>query len=88
VQAVAVTLTFGSSKPGVQGLVLTLLCVAFGFVHLIVVPLKHAKAQVLQTLLLFCLAILALSGTPMAALLERAASGSNITMPSDNLARG
>lgn len=86
-QAVAVTLTFGSSKPGVQGLVLTLLCVVFGYLHLIIVPLKHVGAQALQTTLLFCLTILALSGTPMAGLLERAASGVNVTMPSDRLAR-
>lgn len=66
--------TFMSSQPGVQSLVLTLLCVFFGFWHLIMSPLRNPQSQTLQTVLLFCLAGVALSELPFAVQLEKGTS--------------
>ncbi len=69
-QALALVLTFGSSMPGVQAIVMTLLCVVFGFVHCALTPLKDPSAQTLQTCLLLCLTVLALASTPFAHALD------------------
>ncbi len=82
--------TFASSHPGVQSLVLTLLCVLYTVVHCLASPLRRKQAQALQTVLLVCLVVVALSGTPFAEALEKAAlsnpSGSSITTESDRMA--
>lgn len=69
-QGLGLVLTFGPSTPGVQATVMTLLCICFGFLHCIMVPLKDSSAQHLQTTLLLCLTLLALASTPFANALE------------------
>jgi hypothetical protein len=68
--ALALVFTFGASQPGVQALVLTALCVLFGFVHVAVEPLRNASAHTLQTSLLFCLVVVALCSNPFAEAVE------------------
>ncbi len=90
--------TVGSTQPGVQALVLTLLCLAFLLLHVFVAPMRSAGANSLQSALLVCLTALALSGTPFADAAERAvpvpggASGSGSsgsgTSASDAMALG
>jgi hypothetical protein len=63
--------TFMSSEPGVQSLVLSTLCMFFGFWHLSMTPLRNLQSQTLQTVLLFCLAGLALSELPFTIQLEK-----------------
>jgi hypothetical protein len=72
-QVLALVFTFASSQPGVQSLVLNLLCVAFLVAHGVVAPLANPQSQALQTTLLACLAAVALSGTPFADALDRSA---------------
>jgi hypothetical protein len=62
----ALIYTFGSSFPGLQSLVLTFLCATFTLLHCLVAPLKNDRAQLLQAMLLFCLTVVALCGTPFA----------------------
>jgi hypothetical protein len=93
----ALVFTFGSPYPGGQAIVLTSLCVVFEVLHLAFRPLRSQESQTLQTILLLCLALLALSGTPFTDALERGSppSGSSLqpedapvkTYPSDWLAR-
>jgi hypothetical protein len=40
-QVLGLVFTFGSGQPGVQAMVLTLLCVAYGMVHTAVAPLRN-----------------------------------------------
>ena len=87
-QALGLTLTFGSSEPGAQAIIMTLLCAIFLYVHCTVAPMREPAAQSLQAVLLFCLGIVALSSTPFANAVEGSgATGldSNNT-PSGNLA--
>jgi hypothetical protein len=46
--------------------VLTFLCATFTLLHCLVAPLKNDRAQLLQAMLLFCLTVVALCGTPFA----------------------
>jgi hypothetical protein len=71
-QTLALVYTFGASQPGVQAITLTLLCMAFLVTHVAVRPSRSPVAQALQTLLLFCLAAVAVCGTPFADELEKA----------------
>ena len=82
------TLTFGASKPGAQAIVMTLLCMIFGYTHCIVAPMREPAAQSLQAVLLFCLGVVALSATPFANALEGAivAGASSNNTPASTLA--
>ena len=82
-QALALVFTFGSSHPGVQALILSVLCIGYGVLHGAVHPTRSATSHTLQTLLLLCLAIVALSCTPFSDALERGAS--TATAPSTAL---
>jgi hypothetical protein len=62
-QALALVFTFGSSQPGTQSLVLTLLCFLFVVAHCILKPMWNTAAQTLQTILLSSLTLVALSCT-------------------------
>jgi hypothetical protein len=68
--ALAIVFTFGASQPGAQALVLTALCVLFGFVHVAVEPLRNSSSHTLQTSLLFCLVVVALCSNPFAEAVE------------------
>jgi hypothetical protein len=87
-QSLGLTLTFGASKPGAQAIVMTLLCMIFGYTHCIVAPMRSASAQSLQAVLLFCLGVVALSATPFANALEGAivAGASSNNTPASTLA--
>ena len=78
VQVLAVVFAFMASVPGVQSMVLTLLCVCFLALHLTYRPMRDAGAQRLQTVLLFCLTGVALSGLPMAVVRQQAAAASQL----------
>jgi hypothetical protein len=71
-QALGLTLTFGAANPGAQAVVMTLLCMLFGYAHCLVLPMREPAAQYLQSVLLFCLGVVALSATPFASVLESA----------------
>lgn len=89
VQSLGLTVTFGASKPGVQAIVMTLLCFTFGYMHTIVAPMRAPTAQSLQSVLLFCLGVVALSATPFANALEGAVASpgsTNYDTPSGLLA--
>ena len=89
VQSLGLTVTFGASKPGVQAIVMTLLCCTFGYMHTIVAPMRAPTAQSLQSVLLFCLGVVALSATPFANALEGAVASpgsTNYDTPSGLLA--
>lgn len=81
--------TFMSSQPGVQSLILTMLCMLFGFWHLAMSPLRNPQSQTLQTVLLFCLAGVALSELPFSIQLEKgtAPGFSGASFASDTLSR-
>ena len=59
-------------QPGVQAMLQTGLCICFGFVHLVVRPLRTREVHTLQVTLQLCLAMMAVSGTPFAEATERA----------------
>lgn len=87
--SLGLTVTFGASKPGVQAIVMTLLCFTFGYMHTIVAPMRPSTAQTLQSVLLFCLGVVALSATPFANALEGAVASpgsTNYDTPSGLLA--
>lgn len=71
-----VVFTFGGEQPGVQAIVLTLLCGSLGYLHLLLVPMRSPDSQDLQAALLFCLTALALSSTSFADSLEAAFAAS------------
>lgn len=71
---IALVFAFGSSYPGLQTLLQTSLCILFLATHLIERPLQNPEAHWLQTLLLFCLALVSLSASPTAMALDEAAS--------------
>ncbi len=73
-----------TGSPGVQSLLLTLLCLLFTVLHCTLQPLRDPRANTLQTTLLVCLTCVALSGTPAADAIERA-SPSDVSTPSDAL---
>ncbi len=81
--------TFMSSQPGVQSIILTLLCVLYGFWHLAMRPLRNPQSQTLQTVLLFCLAGVALSELPFTIQLEKGTSpgSTGASFASDALSR-
>jgi hypothetical protein len=70
---VALVFTLGSREPGLQAQVLALVCIFFLAIHGLTQPLRRPDSNILQTVLLFCLCAVALSGTPFAARLESAA---------------
>lgn len=83
----ALVFSLGTSSPGVQSLLLTLLCLLFTILHCALQPMRDPQANTLQTVLLVCLTCVALSGSPAADAIERS-SPSNATTPSDDLSRG
>jgi hypothetical protein len=60
-QGLAMVFTFLTSEPSVQAIAVTLLSIAYGFVHCIWQPLRNPASQRLQTVLLLCLAAVACS---------------------------
>ena len=88
-QALAVVFTFASAKPGAQCLLLTLLSVGFLALHLRVTPMRDLRAQELQSTLLGCLVVVALTGAPFAITLEVAApsSSGSSSVPAGHMAR-
>jgi hypothetical protein len=62
-QSLALVFTFGSSRPGAQSLILTLLCFLFAMAHGILRPMRTSEEQTLQTILLSALTLVALSCT-------------------------
>ncbi len=77
----ALVFTFGTPYPGVQSIVLTSLCLVYEVLHLVFRPMRSQESQTLQTILLLCLALVALSGTPFTEALERGAAPSGATQP-------
>jgi hypothetical protein len=71
-QVLAGVFTFASSRPAEQYLVLTLLTAGYLVLHLRMTPMQDGRAQGLQSVLLSCLAGVALSGAPFAITLEAA----------------
>ena len=86
VQVLGFVATVASSQPGVQAIVLTLLCLGYTVLHVVVAPMRSAQSNALQTALLVCLTTVALSGTPLGDALERAASMNDASTSSDSLA--
>jgi hypothetical protein len=86
-QALALVFSLGTASPGVQSLLLTLLCLLFTLLHCTLKPLRDPQANTLQTLLLVCLTCVALSGTPAADAVERSSPSDAVT-PSDTLSAG
>ena len=84
-QALGVVYAFGSSQPGVQSLILTLLCLMYTVLHCVLAPLRNPEANTMQTWLLVCLTVVALSGTPAADSAQRAVASVDSTA-SDSLA--
>ena len=74
-QVLAMVYTFASSDPGVQSLILTLLCVGFFAWHLLTAPLRSQQSQTLQSMLLACLVGVALSELPFTIQLEKGVGG-------------
>jgi hypothetical protein len=74
-QVLALVFTFGSQEPGVQVLVLVLLCVGVLVAHCVIVPLRSPEAQSLQTVLMVCLTLTALCSSPFATTLESGSAG-------------
>ena len=62
-QSLALVFTFGSSRPGAQSLILTLLCFLFTVAHCILRPMRTTEEQTLQAILLSTLTLVALSCT-------------------------
>ena len=83
--ALGLVFTFGAAQPGVQALVLTLLCTAFTALHCAVGPLRHPHAGALQGLLLLCLCGLALGGVPAAEVAEGGGAAAAADGPSGRL---
>ncbi len=75
VQALALVYTFGSPKPGVQSLVSALICLAAALLHVAASPLRSPASQALQTVLLGCLAVVALASLPFAVSMDSASAG-------------
>ncbi len=76
-QLLALSYTFLASTPGVQSIVSTMLCVTYLAVQMAAQPLRHPSAQRQQTLLLYCLVAVALSGVPTAVVREEAGNSSS-----------
>ena len=72
----AMVYTFDAAQPSAQAVVQSVLCIAFVVGHVIATPLRDRDSQTLQTVLLFCLAVVAVCGTPLAVLSESAQSAS------------
>ncbi len=83
-QALALVFTLRSANPGVQSLLLTLLCSLFAVAHSC--P-SATRGNTLQAVLLVCLTSLALSGCPAGDAVERSAT-STVGTASDTLGRG
>ncbi len=62
----AIVATFAVRSPGVQSLVLTLLCVVITTVQLAARPMRDGTAQWLQGCLHACLVVVSVASTPFA----------------------
>ncbi len=69
-QALALVYSFASSQPSLQALLTTLLCLSYAALHVGQAPMGSPPAQALQTCLLLCLGVLAVTSTPTADLLQ------------------
>ena len=82
----AVSTFLGSYQPGTAALVVTALCVLCAVANAALAPLRAPVAQHLQTVLLACLCVVALSGTPNAQ--AREAACASRSLPSEGVAGG
>ncbi len=63
VQALALAFTFGTSQPQLQWMLSTLLSLLFLSVHSAASPMADPRTQSLQSVLMFCLVVVAVSGS-------------------------
>lgn len=92
-QSLGLALTLGTSTPGAQAVVMTVLCMLFACAHLIIAPMWE-PTQSLQTVLLLCLGAIAASATPFATMQEAAGAsgkanlgGDRASIPAGDLAK-
>jgi glucose uptake protein GlcU len=85
-QVLALVFTLGTAHPGLQSLLLTLLCLGFTVLHCNLAPLRDEQSNHLQTILMVCLTALALCSCPAADAIERS-SPSDAQTVSDGFSR-
>jgi hypothetical protein len=75
--------TLGTAHPGLQSLLLTLLCLVFTALHCTLAPLRDKQSNQLQTVLMVCLTALALCSCPAADAIERSSPSGAPTVSDD-----